>query len=83
MSDADGGRSSYPAAGTPEEWPRTFRPLIRRGWWPRAWRRDRPAQAILLVVVLGPLVLVLAIALAPVIALALLVRWTLRKLGAP
>ena len=38
------------------EWPRLLRPLVRRGWLPRRYRRDDESSYLLLILVmLGPL----------------------------
>ena len=60
-----------------------YRPLVRRGWLPRRYRRDDESSYLLLILVmLGPLGSVLMLLATPIWLTYLGVRWALRRLGA-
>jgi tryptophan-rich sensory protein len=77
-ADADDGESSFRAAGTPQEWPRIFRPFVRRGWWFRPSRRDPEARVVSILIGFAWPILFL---LLPVVAFVVFVCGTLRRLG--
>jgi hypothetical protein len=64
-------------------WPRLLRPLVRRGWVPRGYRRGGDSNYLpLMMILIAPYAVVVALFVAPIWLTYLVVRWALRRVGA-